>query len=66
LELEAERRLKMSAVGKEKKRVTLSALRRVAPKRDDFKPVPCGDVDYDLLYEEVTRKYPKIIARLAE
>lgn len=30
-----------------------------------YRPVPCGDVDYDRLYEEVTRTYPKIIARLA-
>jgi hypothetical protein len=58
----------MSAAGKErsKRRVTLSTLRRAAQERDAFKPVPRGEVDYDILYEEVTRKYPKIIARLAE
>jgi hypothetical protein len=27
---------------------------------------PCGEIDYDLLAEEVAQKYPKILGRLAE
>lgn len=32
----------------------------------DFRPRPCGEVDYDALAEEVMRKFPKILNRLAE
>lgn len=32
----------------------------------DYSPTPCGEIDYDELFENVTKRYPKILARLAE
>lgn len=42
--------------------------RKVEPPhpQNNFRAKPCGEIDYDRLYEEVSNKYPKIIARLAE
>lgn len=36
------------------------------PDNNDFMAKPRGDIDVDALYEEVARKYPNVIARLAE
>lgn len=37
-------------------------LRRVP----DYRPHPQGEIDYDALYADVAKTYPKIMKRLAE
>jgi hypothetical protein len=37
------------------------------PDADYFRPVPCvSEIDYDAVYEDVTKRFPNIIKRLAE
>ena len=49
------------------KREDSSVLRRHGLQRTpDYRPRPQGEVDYDALYAEVAKTYPKIMKRLAE
>ena len=45
---------------------TASQAKRSAARAKDFTPRPGGDVDYDALAEDVSRRFPNILARLAE
>jgi hypothetical protein len=40
--------------------------KRVVPRAKDLTPRPCGEVDYEALAEDVSRRFPNILARLAE
>lgn len=35
-------------------------------RRPDFRPHPKAAIDYDALYDDVVKRYPKIMKRLAE
>ena len=35
-------------------------------RRRDYKPHPQREIDYDALFESVSKRYPKIMKRLAE
>lgn len=37
-------------------------LRRVP----DYRPKPCAEIDYDALFDDVSKRYPRIMKRLAE
>jgi hypothetical protein len=35
--------------------------------KDHYRPAPCvREIDYESAYKDITRRFPKIIARLAE
>ena len=49
------------------KREVGSLLSRFGLRRvPDYRPRPQGEVDYDALYDQVMKDYPKIMKRLAE
>ena len=35
-------------------------------RRPDYQPHPQREIDYDALYDDVAKRYPKIMKRLAE
>ncbi len=57
----------MSAVRKKKpdegRASTERKSKKTSPRREASRP---EDIDYDTVYDEVTKTYPNIVARLAE
>lgn len=58
----------MNAIAKFAEQLRLPAPKAKAGSRaeQNYSPEPCGEIDYDELFRSVTKRYPKILARLAE
>lgn len=59
----------MNALSKIAEQLRLPAPRKPkdgARADQDYRPTPCGEIDFDELFDNVSKRYPKIIARLAE